>query len=194
MQLDLSFVHSTDIGQSIVAGAPNDLYITQLGGTVMSSTTATVQLVAHAELDVTWDVATLTNPTWFYSSFGPLPGVVDVWGQVGDWNAVGKTRTLKLSDGGSVIEQLTDVARADFFAYNLSEFQGLFGRIVSGARAEWHFWEEGDSTAIRWSYTYTAKPGFGLVVGAIVRLLWSRYMQRTLPVIVREAERQGTRV
>ena len=160
----------------------------------MASTTATVQLLAHAEIDIAWDVATLTNPTWFYAKFGPLPGVVDVSGQVGDWNEVGKTRTLTLSDGGSVIETLTDVARAEFFAYDLSEFQGLFGRIVKGARAEWDFWEDGDSTGIRWSYTYTAKPGFGLVVGAIVRLLWSRYMQRTLPVIVREAERQGTKV
>ena len=160
----------------------------------MASSTATVQLVAHAEPDIAWDVTTLTNPTWFYAKFGPLPGVVDVWGQVGEWNAVGKTRTLKLSDGGSVIETLTDVAHAEFFAYDLSEFQGLFGHIVAGARAEWDFWQEGDSTGIRWTYTYTARPGFGLVVSAIVRLFWSRYMQRTLPVIVREVERQGTRV
>jgi len=160
----------------------------------MASSTATVQLVAHAEPDIAWDVTTLTNPTWFYAKFGPLPGVVDVWGQVGEWNAVGKTRTLKLSDGGSVIETLTDVAHAEFFAYDLSEFQGLFGRIVAGARAEWDFWQEGDSTGIRWTYTYTARPGFGLVVSAIVRVFWSRYMQRTLPVIVREVERQGTRV
>jgi hypothetical protein len=148
-----------------------------------------VQLIAHADLDTAWDIATLTNPTWFYAKFGPLPGVVDVSGQAGEWNAVGKTRTLSLSDGGSVVETLTDVARGDFFAYDLSDFQGLFGRIVSGARAEWTFATIGDSTSINWKYTYTARPGFGLVVSAIVRLLWSRYMKRTLPVIVREAER-----
>ena len=157
----------------------------------MASSGATVERVARADPDITWDVATLTNPTWFYPKYGPLPGVVDVRGQVGDWSSVGKTRTLILSDGGSVIETLTDVSPLEFFGYNLSEFQGLFGKLVAGARAEWDFWEQDGGTGIRWSYSFTARPGAGFAVSLVVRLFWARYMARVLPVIVREAERQN---
>ena len=156
----------------------------------MSISSATVELIAEAPPRVAWDVATLTNPTWFYPKFGPLPAVVDVQGQPGDWDEVGKTRTLVLSDGGSVIETLTDVSPLEFFGYNLSEFQGLFGKLVAGARAEWDFWEQDGGTGIRWSYSFKARPGAGLAVSLIVRLFWARYMARVLPVIVREAERQ----
>ena len=159
----------------------------------MASSGATVERVARADPDITWDVATLTNPTWFYPKYGPLPGVVDVRGQVGDWSSVGKTRTLILSDGGSVIETLTDVQRGTLFAYDLSEFQGLFGALVSGARAEWDFWVDDAGTGIRWSYVFHPRRGAGLVVGLIVKLFWARYMKGVLPVIVREAEQQDSR-
>jgi len=156
----------------------------------MAISHASVELIAAAHPRVVWDVATLTNPTWFYPKFGPLPGVVDVHGQSGDWNTVGNTRTLLLSNGGSVIETLTEVAPPGFFAYDLSEFRGLFGALVAGARAEWSFSERDGGTGIRWSYSFTARPGAGLAVSFIVRHYWARYMARVLAVIVREAERQ----
>ena len=49
----------------------------------------------------------LTNtvdPTQQYPKFGPLPGVVEVVDQTGSWDTVGRTRMLRLSDGGHVIE------------------------------------------------------------------------------------------
>jgi hypothetical protein len=152
---------------------------------------ATVELIAHAPPAVTWDVATLTSPTWFYPKYGLLPAVIDVCAQSGAWNEVAKTRTLVLGDGGSVVETITDVTPLEFFGYNLTEFQGLFGMLVAGARAEWDFWEQDGGTGIRWSYSFTARPGAGFAVSLIVRLFWARYMARVLPVIVREAERQN---
>jgi len=156
----------------------------------MTVSNATVELTASADLRVVWDVATLTNPTWFYPKFGPLPAVVDVVGQPGDWDAVDKSRTLILSDGGSVVETLTDVNPYEYFAYNLTDFQGLFGVLVAGARAEWDFWAENGGTVIRWSYSFRARRGAGPIVALIVKLFWGRYMKSVLPVIVQETERQ----
>jgi hypothetical protein len=153
------------------------------------SSTATAEAVAAAPIDVTWDIATMRTPVGLYPKSGPLPAVIEVRDQSGDWDAAGQTRQLMLSDGGSVVEHTTDVDRFEFFAYNLSDFQKLFGVIVEGARAEWTFSAAPNGTLIRWRYTFHARPGFGLLVAGIVQLLWGPYMRRVLPGIVAEIER-----
>lgn len=94
------------------------------------------------------------DPTRFYPRFGPLPAVIEVREQSGEWNTVCRTRTLMLSDGGHVIETITDTDSPALFAYELSEFQKLFGILVSGARAEWRCEPCQSSSIIRWSYTF----------------------------------------
>jgi len=94
-----------------------------------------------------------------------------------------------LSDGGHVVETITDAASPDLFAYELTDFQNLFGRLVSGARAEWRFEPEAGGTSIRWTYTFFALPGRTGIVRAIVKLFWAPYMRRVLPPIAREVER-----
>ena len=158
----------------------------------MKTHEATTEGVALAELDIAWDVATLTSPTAFYPRFGPLPGVVAVVGQSGDWSVVGRVRTLRLSDGGSVVERLTVVDRPDRFAYELSAFTGAFGTLVHHANADWRFVRIAGGTSIRWSYRFTARQGAGALVGLIVRFAWAPYMRRVLPGILAEARRQAS--
>lgn len=153
------------------------------------SSTAVTELLAAAPLDTTWDVATMRTPVGLYPRYGLLPAVIEVRDQTGDWDAVGQSRRLMLSDGGSVIEHTAVVDRLEFFAYTLSDFQKLFGALVEGARAEWTFSTAPNGTLIRWRYTFHARPGYGLVVAGIVRLLWGPYMRRVLPGIVAEVER-----
>ena len=100
------------------------------------------------------------------------------------------TRTLALSDGGSVVETITESDPGVFFGYNLSAFQKLFGRLVSGARAEWTFTSEGATTRIRWTYAFHPLAGRGLIVRAIVALFWAPYMKRVLPTIVSAINRR----
>lgn len=139
------------------------------------------------------------DPTQFYPRFGPLPAVVEVRDQSGTWDAVGRTRMLKLSDGGHVIETITDTTSAAgsdsvaLFAYELSEFQKLFGRLVDGARAEWEFEAVESGTRIRWTYTFFAKPARRWVVWLVVSLWWSKYMGTVLPVIAREVDHLSER-
>ncbi|MEP6479269.1 MAG: SRPBCC family protein [Rhodoglobus sp.] len=157
------------------------------------SRSAATDAVARVGIADTYRIANTIDPTKVYPRFGPLPAVIEVRDQSGTWDTVGRTRQLMLSDGGSVIETITDAATPTFFAYELSDFQKLFGRLVSGARAEWTFAEADGGTRIRWTYAFHPLPGAGPVVGAIVGLFWARYMRRVLPRIVAEVERTAAR-
>jgi hypothetical protein len=150
----------------------------------MTPARTSVEAVAHASPLRSWKVALQTPPNLFYPSFGPLPAVVAVHRQPADWDVVGYSRTLELSDGGSVVETITQSDPGVFFGYDLSAFQKPFGRLVSGARAEWTFSPEGATTRIRWSYAFYPLAGRGLAVRAIVALFWAPYMRRVLPTIV----------
>jgi hypothetical protein len=153
---------------------------------------ATTRLTARATPAATFAIATPLTPVGFYPKSGLLPAVVEVRDQPQTWNKPGQTRQLTLSDGGSVIEHITNVEPNDFFAYNLTDFQKLFGKLVEHARAEWTFTAIDGGTELQWSYTFFPKRGGGLILSLIVKLLWAPYMRRVLPGIVAEVERHGT--
>jgi hypothetical protein len=155
----------------------------------MVSTSASVEAITVAPLDRAWELSTPLTPVGFYPSFGPLPAVIEVRDQTGAWDRAGQTRRLMLSDGGSVIEHLELVYAPQRFEYRLSDFQKLFGRLVSGARAEWLYTPVSGGTSIRWTYTFEPYPRARPLVGLIVRLFWAPYMRRVLPGIVAEIER-----
>jgi hypothetical protein len=157
----------------------------------MTAHGASASGIARASLETTWAIAQPITPVGFYPSYGPLPAVTEVRDQTGAWDAPGQTRLLVLSDGGSVIEHTRVVQKPDFFAYELTDFQKLFGKLVSGARAEWTFTAVAGGTRIHWSYEFHPYPRAGLLVGAIVRLFWAPYMRRVLPGIVAEVERRA---
>ena len=154
----------------------------------MAGKGASADGVAAAPLAVTYELANTVDPTKQYPKFGPLPAVIEVVDQSGPWDAVGPTRMLRLSDGGHVIETIADAVHPTFFAYELSDFQKLFGKLVEGARAEWRFTQVQAGTRIHWSYVFHPKPRAGFVVGAIVRVFWAPYMRRVLPGIIRAVE------
>lgn len=157
----------------------------------MPGTSATTEAVVEATPKQAWEISAGLDPARFYPRFGPLPAVTEVREQRTSWDAVGLSRRLLLSDGGHVVETITDADSPTFFAYELSDFQGLFGRLVSGARAEWRFERVAGGTSIRWSYRFDALPGRGWIVAAIVRLFWARYMRSVLPPIAKEISRQA---
>jgi len=157
----------------------------------MSSSAASYSLSVWARVtpERAYELSGPLDPTMFYPGRWPLPAVVSVEDQSGSWDAPGRSRTLMLSDGGRVVETITDAISPDLFAYELTDFQKLFGRLVSGARAEWRFEPEAGGTSIRWAYTFFALPGRTAIVRAIVKLFWAPYMRRVLPPIAREVER-----
>jgi hypothetical protein len=122
------------------------------------------------------------DPTRFYPKAGVLPAVVDVRDQTGGWDAGGQTRTLVLSDGGTIVETLRS-AEAPLFSYDLSQFTGLFGLLVAKAHSEWTVTGDGGRSTMVWIYSFTSRPGRGFVIAAIVRFAWAPYMRRVLPAI-----------
>jgi Polyketide cyclase / dehydrase and lipid transport len=154
--------------------------------------TALAEFVAAAPRTSTWKTATPLTPVGYYPKSGLVPAVIEVRDQTGNWDAPGQTRQLMLSDGGWVIEHTTNVEPFEFFAYNLTDFQRVFRPLVDHARAEWTFTEVSGGTNIRWTYTFfpknaAAKP----VLALIVKFVWGPYMQKVLPKIVAEVERQA---
>jgi Polyketide cyclase / dehydrase and lipid transport len=153
--------------------------------------TAIAELTAAASRVQTWSIVTPLSPVGYYPRFGILPAVLEVRNQTGSWDKPGQTRTLLLSDGSSVLEHTMNVEPYGFFAYNLTDFTKIFGRLVDHARAEWTFSEVAGGTAIHWSYTFFPKRGpASAMVATIVKLLWGPYMRRVLQGIVAEVERQ----
>ena len=157
----------------------------------MFSTKASASGVAAADVERAWSIAQPITPVGYYPKYGPLPAVVAVRDQTGAWDAPGQSRRLELSDGGSVIEHTHVVDRPRFFAYELTDFQKLFGKLVEGARAEWRFTKVQAGTRITWSYVFHPKRGASVLVGAIVALFWAPYMRRVLPVIIRTVEAEA---
>lgn len=155
----------------------------------MLSTRAEASGVTRVGIDRAWAIAQPITPVGYYPKYGPLPAVVAVHDQTGAWDAPGQTRLLELSDGGSVIEHTRVVDAPRFFAYELTDFQKLFGHLVEGARAEWTWTAVDGGTRIDWTYEFHPKPRARALVATIVRLFWAPYMRRVLPGILRAAER-----
>lgn len=149
---------------------------------------AIVDATARATPQRCFAVVAPIDPTQYYPKFGPLPAVTGVRNQSGSWDTPGRTRTLDLSDGGSVVETITRSDPPRHFDYELTEFQKVFGALVSSALAEWTFEPEGEGTGIRWKYSFHALRGRGWLVKFIVTLWWAPYMRRVLAPIVAEIE------
>jgi hypothetical protein len=154
--------------------------------------TAIAELTAKASRIQPWTTATPLTPVGYYPKSGLLPGVLEVRDQSGAWDKPGQTRQLMLSDGGWVREKTTNVEPYGFFAYNLSDFQKVFSKLVEYARAEWTITEFEGGTTIHWSYTFVPlNAGAKVPLALIVKLLWGPYMRKVLPKIVAEVEREA---
>jgi hypothetical protein len=153
------------------------------------ASSAKVEGFAPAKPDRTFAILTRSDPTRFYPKSGPLPGIVRVDDQTGDWDAVGQSRKLTLSDGGTVVERVKVVDAPRRFAYQLTDFTGFFGTLVAFADTEWDFDASVEGTRVRWVYTFHAQPKRGWIVRLIVRLAWAGYMKKVLRGLIDEVRR-----
>jgi hypothetical protein len=153
------------------------------------ASTAKAQGFAPARPDRTFAILTPSDPTRFYPRFGPIPATVRVDDQTGAWDAVGQSRKLTLSDGGTLIERIQVVEKPRRFEYRLTDFTGFFGKLVAFAESEWDFDAATEGTRVRWTYTFHAQPKRGWIVRLIVVLFWSRYMKKVLPALMDEVRR-----
>lgn len=137
-----------------------------------------------------FDIARGSEVPAIVKAHGGLPGVLKVEPHEGSWSAVGQRRLLRLSDGTSLVEELTEFEDGARFAYVASGFTGPFGALVAEARGEWRVEATGPGTSrLEWRYVFTPKgPVAAAAVLFIARVIWPGYIRAALARIKARAE------
>jgi hypothetical protein len=77
--------------------------------------------------------------TSIFRGYGILPAVIGTQSQTGNWDAIGQTRTVHLSDGSYAKELLTKYQVPNYSGYVVSNFSGVLGFLITRAEGEWWF-------------------------------------------------------
>jgi hypothetical protein len=145
----------------------------------------TVRTTTPVERDAAFRGLMPIDLSTIFTGFGPLPAVTGVLDQTGSWDHVGVSRRPVLSDGTTAYERITGFDSPSSFAYEVSGFTNVFGRLVTAARGDWQFKPAGDGgTEIVWTYAFLPRPRWRPLVALFVAPLWRRYMRRALDLAV----------
>jgi hypothetical protein len=109
-----------------------------------------------------------------------IPGVTGVRSQTGPWDEPGQTRTVLLSDGSEVGEELTGFDRPSRFDYRVGPLPRPLGLIASYAHGEWSFYREGEATGITWTYRFVPTPYGRFALRALIAPMWRAYARRAI--------------
>ena len=113
-------------------------------------------------------------PQIFGRRYWAIAPIVEVIGQQGEWgSAVGQTRTIRMSDGGNMLETLTVIDQPKRFGYTISNVKGMLKLLVAAASGTWAFEPDGDGTRITWSWEVTPTKVIGRVAMPLFARLWS---------------------
>ncbi|HET8989310.1 MAG TPA: SRPBCC family protein [Humibacillus sp.] len=127
--------------------------------------------------------------------YGLLPPIREVRDQVGPWGEVGQTRTIMLTDGGTMREELTEVVRPDHFSYRLTDVTGALAPLVSHVDGRWSFAPAGTGVRVTWSWTLHPTTPYAARVLPVVGRMWRGYarqaLERTSDVLVGDAVTPG---
>lgn len=144
-----------------------------------------VETLVYASLAHTWSVFVPVDLTKLFKGRGPLPAVVRVFDQTGPWDVVGQTRSVSLSDGGELVEEITWVETPDKgragFRYIIRGFSGFIGLLTDSAEGDWSFTEVDGHTRVQWQYSFRPRGMFQrYILALVVRFLWRSYMKDAL--------------
>jgi polyketide cyclase/dehydrase/lipid transport protein len=124
--------------------------------------------------------------------YGRLPAVVSTTGQTAPWEQPGSRRTVHLADGNTAQEEVTACEYSRYFAYRVSGFTNVLRFFTHEARGQWWFEDAGDSTKIKWTYTFNAQsPLRKLLLVPIVKVLWNGYMRVGMRAVKEHAEKEA---
>ena len=149
---------------------------------------ATVQTRAVAPPHYAFEVNVPIDLSLVFKGCGPFPAVRGVKNQTGAWDHVGASRNPILSDGTTASETLTEYTVGHSFAYEVTEFSNVLGRLVEGVRGEWTFTPDGEGTVIRWTYEFKPRRGRHFLVRRGLAPFWRRYMQAGIEAAARASD------
>ena len=125
-------------------------------------------------------------PTLFSRWYGPISPVKAVRGQAGGWSTAGQTRTVVQVGGGSMREELTDVAPPNRFRYTLSDVTGPLAPLVDHIDGEWSFAAVGTGTAVTWRWAVHPKSRVAAAALPAFAVLWRGFARRALEQLSHE--------
>jgi hypothetical protein len=116
----------------------------------------------------------------FDQRFGPLPPISGVEGQDGAWGTVGQTRTIKLSDGGTMREELTTVDAPGEFGYRITDITGAMRPLVASVEGRWAFDAVGTGVRITWEWTVHPASSVAELAMPLFGWLWKGYARQVM--------------
>ncbi|MGE5695286.1 MAG: SRPBCC family protein [Candidatus Sericytochromatia bacterium] len=124
-------------------------------------------------------------PTLFRRWYGPIPPISRVSNQTGAWDAVGQTRTVTLTGGGSLREELTHLDPPHVFGYTLSDVTGPMGPLVGKVEGEWVFAPSGTGTTVTWRWMIHPRSALAAPALPVFGWLWRGYARQSLEELER---------
>ncbi|MFZ2176243.1 MAG: SRPBCC family protein, partial [Rhodococcus sp. (in: high G+C Gram-positive bacteria)] len=103
----------------------------------------TVEYPSVASPERAFGVIAPIDLSLIFTGWGPFPAVRGANNQSGPWDTPGTTRNPDLGDGSTAVESLTEYTAPHSFAYELTEFTNMLGRLVGKVRGEWTMTPDG---------------------------------------------------
>lgn len=119
-------------------------------------------------------------PRLFHRWYGPIPPIKSVNDQTGDWDAIGKTRTVVLTGGGSMREELTSYDAPTSFGYTLSDVTGPLAPLLTRVDGLWAFEPAGTGTKVTWRWTIHPRSSVSALLLPVFGKLWLGYARQSL--------------
>lgn len=129
------------------------------------------------------DTLPLPLPLLFRRWYGPIPPIKAVRDQDGAWTSAGQTRTVLLTGGGSMREQLTGVDAPRGFDYTLTGITGPLALLVVLVEGQWRFTPAGTGTEVTWRWTIHPRSGLTAPLLPVLGWLWRGYARRALETL-----------
>lgn len=145
--------------------------------------------VTKAAPEVAFDTVIPIDLTEFFTGYGPIPPIVGIQDQTGDWDAAGQTRQINLKDGSHVMEKIDVYERPGYFGYTVGPFSGFNRFVMSHADGQFWFEPVDGGTEIRWSYTWHAKNALVLPIAWMLTRVWKRYSAKKVVEFAAAADR-----
>ncbi len=119
-------------------------------------------------------------PTLFRRWYGPIPPISRILNQTADWSTVGESRTIVLTGGGSMREELTNIDPPRAFGYTLTEIKGPMAPLVGLIEGEWRFDPAGTGTKVTWKWVLYPRSRLAAPALPVFGLLWRGYARQAL--------------
>jgi hypothetical protein len=121
----------------------------------------------------------------FTRRHGPIPPLREVREGAGRFDEPGDSRTLVLTDGGSMRETLTEVDRPRAFGYRLTEFAGPLRPLTDRVEGRWAVEPAGTGALVTWSWDLHPRGRVGALGLSIFARFWPGYARKGLEQLER---------